>query len=742
MASFGKAARMLPLLAAFWGTAVISPTAPFVAPLAHTRQLVTLQAIAQDSHPWDRVNVENDPLQEKRGYNGPANSRRPVSPGAPNFHPINRDDLNEELRRPSRHIRRAQRPFATNDPSNWQRVNTENDPLQVQRGYTQARTHRPPMQWQPPPRPNSIHYDPREAPRSFLDPWHDDDMMGSSEMHDSFFMEPERRNGLHEPPRRPATPVGHDPTDDWRRVDVGNSDPFKAQRRGAPNNHPQPGSASARSRRVEEREDYFPQQQQQQQQQQRDQQRDDIDDTEDYRSSPQDSQPRPRQRQDSRVGGQERTSSSTTAPFQVQTQKLKEQDRRSNPLRQSVPQPIDRQEYEWTVQEILKVTNHERRRQRVHELTYNPELSKAALVHAQDMARNDYFSHKGKNGSTLADRVKGFTSYRYQTVAENLFWQAPDNDPAYAVRGWMESTTGHRDNLLSRDHSDVGIAYAYNPDNEKYYYVQVFGRPLKTPPAPRGVEPTRQVLMEVTNGARQKVGNQLPPMMLSRQLHDAAQRHAEDIARAGTLDALRDIDRYVADPQSFRRLAANVAHREPFNDPYGAMDGWLEKKNGREYILGREMTHVGVGYAQDGENHYYVQLYGSLFHDNMNGRGGGMGGGPGRGPMGFDGGPEFRGPPRGGPEFDDFRGGPEFRGPGGFGGPPGGGQVRFGGPAAQQGYGGQQVQRGYVDRRGSFGRVNEESPSNYPSRSMHVRSNRVIGQPSHHVTTGIPTADY
>jgi len=454
------------------------------------------------------------------------------------------------------------------------------------------------------------------------------------------------------------------------------------------------------------------------------------------------------------------TTPASSSTFHVETERIPQQvETRSNPNRISAPHRIDPEEYDYTVQEILGCTNTERRRQRIPDLELNSELSKAALAHANDMARNDYFSHSGTNGSTLADRVKGLTQYRYQTVAQNLFWQAPDNDPQYAVKGWMESTTGHRENLLNRDHSDVGIGYAYNPETEKHYYVQVFGSPLRTPPAPRGIEPTREVLFEVTNQARESTGK-VPPMEFSPELNDSAQRHAEDIAKAKRLDALQQIDKYEANSSMFRRLAANVAHREPFNDPYSAIEGWLEKKSGRDYIMGPEMTHLGVGYAQDGDDHYYVQLYGTLYDDNRNGPGGyedrrdDPSGGPaggfvdGQGMFGSRDGPRGPSPdPRQGPPPpmgypEDPRYGSPPPPPPGYGPPPPPPTQR-----QQQGFGGPgsapyQFKAATTDHRRI---VENEGTQNYSShssqRTWKVRSNRVIAQPQHHVQTGIPRAD-
>ena len=738
---------MLPLVALWWGAAmVVSPTTAFVMPTAssQTRKLELSSelsmSISQDSTAWSRVNIENDPLQVERGYTKSTRERPPMNEvrraQTVEYEAVARDEYRpsgvssrgatidyEPVAREQHGPARGVAPGATVDykpvardqfgaprertPSaaNWNRVNIDNDPLQVSRGYTNPGTRRDPMSRRPPPRPNSIHYDPREMPR--VEPMFGDEPFDPSgfgmmnldeeefmrrEFEDPLFMEREPLDGFGVAPRRPAPPparrysaVDHSKKDDdWKRVDVGNVDPIQAQRRTETNNHPQAGAARR--------------QEQQEQNAGRDM-RDDYSDRDRTPSARQSSSRDQEMESDREIS------------FDVEEEKLREHDRRSNAYRQKNPDKVDTKEYDWTIAEILLSTNNERRQARVHDVELNDELSKAALAHAQDMARKDYFSHAGKsNGSTLADRVKGLTKYRYRSVAENLFWQAPDNDPDYAVKGWMESKTGHKDILLSKEHSDIGIGYAYNSETDKHYYVQVFGSPLQTPPAPKGIEPTRELLFDVTNGARLR--NNMPPLMLSPELHDAAQRHAEDIARSGNLDDLQDIDRYVVDADMFRRLAANVANREPFNDPHGAMDGWLEKKSGRDYVLGGDMTHIGIGYAQDGENHYYVQLYGSLYYDEN----------------------DLRGYPGG---YMDPRGGP-----GGFGGPP---------PPAGGGYGRpqkrQRITGGGYDRSEDFRRVNTETqsaPIRGPRGGTTVKkpAKRVLVQPENHVRVGIPTADF
>jgi uncharacterized protein YkwD len=254
------------------------------------------------------------------------------------------------------------------------------------------------------------------------------------------------------------------------------------------------------------------------------------------------------------------------------------------------------------LEDVLYLSNLERIRFGLPELAFSAELSKAAQLHAECMARNFYFDHTGINGSKLDDRVKSSTNYRFSHLGENLFWRYPENDPQAAVNGWMRSK-GHRENLLHKDFEEVGLGYAVSGDN--HYYVQVFGTPVKTPIV-AGHGDTLESLYLLTNLARSKMG--LFELDWSEKLHTSAQRHADNMARMGELYSC---DSVYETSDGFSRLAANMAYRSPYNDPYDAFYGWLDKRSSADYILSNKFTDVGVGYAQSGEQHYYVKLYGT-----------------------------------------------------------------------------------------------------------------------------------
>lgn len=103
---------------------------------------------------------------------------------------------------------------------------------------------------------------------------------------------------------------------------------------------------------------------------------------------------------------------------------------------------------------IASGVNANRKSNGLPSLRYNARLGKAAMTHACDMSVNNFFGHKGSNGSQSQARVRA-AGYRDCTVAENLAWGYPD--PGQIIGGWMNSA-GHRNNMLHPRVTEMGIA--------------------------------------------------------------------------------------------------------------------------------------------------------------------------------------------------------------------------------------------------------------------------------------------
>ena len=108
-------------------------------------------------------------------------------------------------------------------------------------------------------------------------------------------------------------------------------------------------------------------------------------------------------------------------------------------------------------------------------LRWNDTLAEASRLHAEDMARNNYFSHGGRDGSNPAQRVER-AGYRYRSTGENIA-AGGHMKPEDAVAGWIKSP-GHCANLMNPAFAEMGVAFAVNAGSEMgVYWAQAFGTP-------------------------------------------------------------------------------------------------------------------------------------------------------------------------------------------------------------------------------------------------------------------------
>ena len=103
-------------------------------------------------------------------------------------------------------------------------------------------------------------------------------------------------------------------------------------------------------------------------------------------------------------------------------------------------------------------------------LIWNFQLEVAAIGHAEDMGRQNYFSHTSRDGRTMRDRMAatGYTmnGYRKFRIGENIALgqlTIPE-----VMQGWLNSE-GHCKNLMNPGFKEIGIARYNN------YWVQDFG---------------------------------------------------------------------------------------------------------------------------------------------------------------------------------------------------------------------------------------------------------------------------
>ena len=117
-------------------------------------------------------------------------------------------------------------------------------------------------------------------------------------------------------------------------------------------------------------------------------------------------------------------------------------------------------------QEVLRLVNIERSKVGAQPLKFANDLAASAYVRATELPAK--FSHTRPNGT------KCFTAMpqRGHVLGENL--AGGQKSPAQVVQAWMDSKT-HRDNMLSKKYTEIGVVYYYQPNSKyKHYWVQHF----------------------------------------------------------------------------------------------------------------------------------------------------------------------------------------------------------------------------------------------------------------------------
>ena len=124
--------------------------------------------------------------------------------------------------------------------------------------------------------------------------------------------------------------------------------------------------------------------------------------------------------------------------------------------------------------QVVTLTNAERSDRGQTPLRANPQLMRAAQIHAEQMARAGKMAHDLPNTAYphTEDRLAA-AHYRWGMYGENV--AEGQSSAAHVVRNWMDSP-GHRKNILNPAYTELGTGYAVDRAGRPYF-VQVFGRP-------------------------------------------------------------------------------------------------------------------------------------------------------------------------------------------------------------------------------------------------------------------------
>lgn len=111
--------------------------------------------------------------------------------------------------------------------------------------------------------------------------------------------------------------------------------------------------------------------------------------------------------------------------------------------------------------EMLELCNKERRANGKPDLTLNKTLCANAAVRAEEISRDDWFSHQRPDGTMCFTAV----TVDYMTCGENIAYGT--RTASATVAAWMDSP-GHRANILSDEFTQAGFG-CYELDGVRYW---------------------------------------------------------------------------------------------------------------------------------------------------------------------------------------------------------------------------------------------------------------------------------
>ncbi len=128
---------------------------------------------------------------------------------------------------------------------------------------------------------------------------------------------------------------------------------------------------------------------------------------------------------------------------------------------------------------MLILINEQRREYGLNSIHENPKLDWSAMLKCTDMIKRGYFDHFApvEMGKTSPWYFFEMAGYKYSYAGENLARNFPTD--LNAMTAFMKSPT-HKDNILSTNYKEVGIAHCSGKLNgiETNLVVQHFGKSL------------------------------------------------------------------------------------------------------------------------------------------------------------------------------------------------------------------------------------------------------------------------
>ncbi len=126
------------------------------------------------------------------------------------------------------------------------------------------------------------------------------------------------------------------------------------------------------------------------------------------------------------------------------------------------------------VEEVIRLVNEERAKHGLGPVTTNTTLASVAGGYACTMIAEEFFAHYHPDTGEGPGERATQAGYSYRAVGENL--AAGQKTPSEVMRDWMNSTQGHRENILNPMWTHIGVAVRTGGPYG-IYWVQEFGAP-------------------------------------------------------------------------------------------------------------------------------------------------------------------------------------------------------------------------------------------------------------------------
>ncbi len=121
--------------------------------------------------------------------------------------------------------------------------------------------------------------------------------------------------------------------------------------------------------------------------------------------------------------------------------------------------------------EVVQLVNAERAKYGMPALQMDWQLARVARLKSMDMRDRNYFAHESPTYGSPFMMIKQF-GISYTAAAENV--ASGQMTAVQVVASWMNSP-GHRQNILNRDFTWIGVGYAAG-GQYRHYWTQMFIR--------------------------------------------------------------------------------------------------------------------------------------------------------------------------------------------------------------------------------------------------------------------------